>query len=412
MSTEWFGVKKNKFMKVLLINSVCGFGSTGGTCVDIANFLESQGHECFIAYGQGTTTYKKSFKIGGKLENHWHNIYYSRLLGKQGYGSHNGTKALISFIEKYNPHIIELHNLHGNYLNLNLLFEFLRNFKGKIQWTLHDCWAFTGKCAYFSDANCFKWQTSCHTCPQLKTYPPSLFLDQTEVLFRDKKEWIHNLPNLKVVTVSNWLNEQVQKSYLNKFPIHTIHNWINHEVFKPSEIQKNEFGLDTYKFIVLGVSAGFNSAKSKLQDFIALSKMFQEDMQLVLVGSLDRGTVIPSNIIHIKYVQGKENLAALFSLAQVYVHLSTEDTFGKVTAEAMCCGTPVVVYDATAMPEIVGEGCGYVVPPRDIKAVYESILEIKKLGKQSFSSRCREYAMAHYDLKTNIGKLIDLYKNR
>jgi glycosyltransferase involved in cell wall biosynthesis len=399
----------NEKMKVLLINSVCGFGSTGGSCIEIAKVLESQGDECFIAYGQGTTSYVNSFKIGGKLENHWHNFYYSRLLGKQGYGTYNGTKALISFIEKYEPHVIELHNLHGNYLNLHLLFDFLRDFKGNIQWVLHDCWAITGKCAYFSDVNCDKWQTSCHSCPQIKTYPPSFVLDQSKVLHEDKKKLILNLPKLKIITVSNWLNEQVKKSYLNKFPVYTIHNWIDNKIFRPIENYSNKFGLDTSKFIVLGVSAGFNKNKNKLKDFINLSKMFPHNMQLVLVGALDFGTTIPENIIHINYVHGKENLAELYNIAQVYVHLSTEDTFGKVTAEAMCCGTPVVVYDTTAIPEIVGQGCGFIVPPRDLNAVFESILQIKKLGKESFSIKCREYAINNYDPITNIGKLIDLY---
>ena len=158
--------------------SVCGFGSTGSICVDIATVLEQQGHECYIAYGQGTTTYKKSYKIGTVLENHIHNLG-SRLLGKQGYFTKKGTQQLVQFIKQYNPDIIHLHNLHGNYLNLKVLFEYLINVQKPVVWTLHDCWAFTGKCAHYTDIQCFKWQTHCANCPQLQTYPPIVFIDQS-----------------------------------------------------------------------------------------------------------------------------------------------------------------------------------------------------------------------------------------
>lgn len=392
-----------------MVNTVSGFGSTGSICTDIASVLESQGHECYIAYGQGNTSYKKNFKIGAILENHFHNLG-SRLLGKQGYFSKSGTKKLVEFISNYNPDIIHLHNLHGNYLNIEILFKFLAIYNKPVIWTFHDCWAFTGKCAYYSDVQCLKWQTHCNKCPQVRKYPPSLFLDQSQVMFSDKKKWFNSVKNLTIITVSNWLKGEVEKSFFQNHSIHKIYNWVDHTVFKPIERNvRNRYGIEANKFLILGVSAGWSSNNSKLKDFVALSKIISEEMQIVLVGKTYDANAIPKNIVHIPYLNNNTDLAELYSNSDVYVHLSTEDTFGKVIAEALSCGTPAIVYNATACAEIVGDGCGYVVESRNISGVYEKIKIIKTHGKQEYAEKCRTYVLDNYNFNGNIGETINLY---
>ena len=396
-------------MKVLQINTVCGYGSTGRTCVELANQLELDGYECLIAYGQGTTDYKNSYKIGTKIENHLHNLL-SRITGKQGYFSKSGTRRLIKKIEVFNPDIIHLRNLHGNYINLEILFNFLGKYNKPVVWTLHDCWAFTGKCAYYSDVQCFKWETHCKECPQVQKYPPSIFFDQSEVMFSDKRKWFNSIKNLTIITVSDWLKGEVQKSFFKNQPIYRIYNWIDHSVFKHSEKNiRNKYGIDSDKFIILGASNGWSADDNKLKDFIALSKLIDENMEIVLVGKTYQSNAIPNNIVHVPYLTNTEDLAELYSNAQVYVHLSTEDTFGKLIAEAMSCGTPTIVYNATACPETLGDGCGYVVEKRNVHAVYEKIKVIEKRGVESYAEKCRSYVLENYDLKTNIDEIKGLY---
>lgn len=398
-------------MKILMVNTVSGYGSTGSICVDIATVLEKQGHECYIAYGQGNTVYDKTFKIGTPLENHLHNIG-SRITGKQGYFTKKGTRQLIEFIKDYQPDVIHLHNLHGNYLNLELLFTYLAEIDKPVVWTLHDCWSFTGKCAHYTDVTCHKWQSHCHHCPQVEKYPPSLFLDQSEVMFADKQKWFNSIKNLTIIPVSNWLADEVKKSFLKNHVIKPIYNWVNHEVFIPSnEDVREQYGIAKNKFIILGVSAGWNISTNKLKDFITLSTLISEDMQIVLVGKADNQKDIPSSIIHIPYVDGANELSKIYSMADVYVHLSTEDTFGKVIAEAMSCGTPAIVYNATACPEIVGEGCGYIVEKRDLKNINESLNIIKKKGKSWYTEKCRKHVVENFDFERNINTTIGIYKN-
>ena len=297
-----------------MINSVSGYGSTGTICEDIASEVESQGHECFIAYGQATTNYKKSFKIGTILENHFHNLG-SRIFGKQGYFTKNGTKKLLNYIDSINPDIIHLHNLHGNYLNLPLLFDYLIKLNKPIVWTFHDCWAFTGKCAHYTDVACYKWQSHCNQCPQTKKYPPSLFLDKSKLMFSDKKKWFTSIQNLTVITVSNWLEIEVKKSFFKSYPIKTIYNWVDTEIFKPvnSKDVITEYGLDTNKFTILLVSAYWNENDVKWIDLLALSALVSNDVQLIVIGHVENKTKLPKNIFHINYINSKIKLAQLYS---------------------------------------------------------------------------------------------------
>lgn len=399
-------------MKVLMINSVSGYGSTGSICVDIALELENQGHECYIAYGQITYGYKNGFKIGTRLENHLHNVG-RRLLGKQGYYSKNGTRKLVTFIKEYNPDIIHLHNLHGNYLNLEILFEYLIEVQKPIVWTLHDCWSFTGRCAYYSDLGCEKWKTSCHHCPQLNNFLSHLFLDKSKAMHQDKKKWFTQFENATIIPVSNWLAGEVKQSLLNCYPIKPIYNWINHSIFKPvyDKNTAKQYNLVTNKFTIICVSANWSKNTIRFDDLIEFANGIGDTYQIIVVGKMEDSTNIPQNCVVIPYVKGKEELAKLYSFADVYVHLSTEDTFGLVIAEAMSCGTPVVVNNVTACPEILGKGCGYAIDSRNNDDRIAAIQIIQQNGKSFYRNECREHVLSSFDMKTNINKIIDIYKN-
>lgn len=394
-----------------MINSVSGYGSTGSICVDIAKELELQGHECYIAFGQISKGYKKGFKIGTKLENHLHNIG-SRLFGKQGYFSKRGTKKLIQFITDYNPDIIHLHNLHGNYLNLEVLFRYLNKVQKPVVWTFHDCWAFTGKCAHYTDVACEKWKTTCTNCPQLHTYPPSLFFDHSKDMHVDKKKWFTSVENLQIITVSNWLKQQVAQSFFKNNAIETIYNWVDHSVFKATvdETFAATYFLEKDKFTIVLVSAGWFERDNKWKDALKLSALCGSEIQMILIGGVEDKIKMPQNIIHIPYLNGSTELAKAYSFADVYVHLSSEDTFGKVIAEAMSCGTPAVVYNSTACPEIVGSECGFVVEKNNISQVYEAVLKIKKVGKIQYQDKCRSRVVVNFDLKSNLALTINAYQ--
>ena len=398
-------------MKVLEINSVCGRGSTGVIAVEIADLLKQNGHECYIAYGQGTTTYADSFKIGTTLENKMHGLFYSRIKGLQGYGTICGTKRLIRWIKQIHPDIIHLHNLHGNYLSFPLLFEYLEESKIPVVWSLFDCWAITGKCTHFTESGCRKWETQCEECPQLHTSGAvTYFFDRTRKMYNDKRRLFAALPSLDVIVCSNWLKSEVQRSYLQKRPVHMIYNWIDSSKFGPIEDKElwRKYGLDPDKKILVSVSAFWTSNSNRFTDAVQLANILPADYQLVIVGQ-KQGIEIPSNIVHIPFVAGTSELSKLYSYALAFVGFSVEDTFGKVFAEAMLCGTPCIVFNSTACPEVVGD-VGYVVEPHDAQGMLSAVKEIDKNGKAFYSSRCIEYVKKNYDYKTNVGMYLAIYE--
>lgn len=365
-------------MRVLQINSVCGVGSTGRIATDLYKVLEEQGHECLIAYGRGTAPEGiNSYKIGTNLDNYLH-VARTRLLDQHGYGSKKATIELVKKIKEYNPDVIHLHNLHGYYLNLEVLFNYLAESNKPVIWTLHDCWAFTGHCAHFDYIGCDKWKDECNNCPQKKEYPSSNFLDNSKLNFNKKKELFTSLQNMKIITPSKWLAKLVQESFLGKYNVEVINNGIDLNVFKPTPSDfRQKYYLEKKK-IILGVASVWTERKG-LSTFIELSAKLNEDYQIVLVGITEKQkNDLPVNIIGITRTNNIKELAEIYTAADVFVNPTLEDNFPTVNLEALACGTPVITYDTGGSPEIVNIECGAVVRQDNLD---ELILKIIKLTK-------------------------------
>ena len=270
-------------MKVFQINVDCGCYSTGKIASDLASSLKSIGSDSIVAYGREfRETGIKCYRIGSKFDVYYH-YAMSKVFDRTGLHSIASTKRLISVIKDYNPDILHLHNLHGYYINYELLFRFLKEYNKPVVWTLHDCWAFTGHCAYFDYAHCNKWKLQCKKCAQLRTYPSSLLFDNSADNYRRKKETFTSISNLTIVTPSNWLAKLVEESFLNKSSVRVIPNGIDISVFhnKPSNIYLTKYGVA--KRVVLGVATPWSERKG-LKDFIKLSEIISDDYCVFLVG--------------------------------------------------------------------------------------------------------------------------------
>lgn len=388
-------------MKVFQINSTCGFGSTGRIAVDILKELEKNGGEGVIAYGRNSAPQNvNSYRIGSDLDVKIHGVL-SRITDRQGFYSSSATKKLIEKIKDYNPDIIHLHNIHGYYLNVAILFEFLKEYNKPIVWTLHDCWAFTGHCAYFSFNGCEKWKTECNTCPLKKDYPTSLVMDNSNKNYKQKKELFTKPASITFVTPSNWLKDLTEKSFLGKYPVKVINNGIDLNKFKPTESDFREKNNLQDKFIILGVASVWEERKG-LKDFIKLNEMLCENEKIVLVGLDDNQlATLPQNIIGIKRTNSIEELAELYSAADVFVNPTYEDNYPTTNLEAISCGTPVVTYITGGSPESVFEGNGYSVPQGDINAIYNAIKKV---------DGCKTPTNDFFDASKRYKEYVDLYK--
>lgn len=374
-------------MRVLFVNSVCGIGSTGKICTDLASALEEQGHEAKIAYGRDPYVpeqfQKYGVRIGTDSDVKFHGLE-SRLLDNHGEGSKRATRKFIDWVQGYKPDIIHLHNIHGYYLNIEILFNYLKRVDIPVVWTLHDAWPFTGHCVYFDYVGCNKWKTGCGRCPQKGKYPSSLFLDRSARNLRNKQAIFSGVKNMTLVTPSEWLAGLTRETYLSMYSVEVINNGIDTERFKPapqSAIQ--ELGLSEKK-VVLGVSLGWGPHK-RLDYLVRMAGDLGEEYQVVLIG-LNKSQIesLPKNVIGFEKTRDVEELVAWYSKASVYVNPTMEDNYPTVNLEAQACGTPVVTFLSGGSAECIKDGYGIAVERGNYEALVQAVHDVAEMkGRKS-----------------------------
>lgn len=341
-------------MKYLFINSVAGVGSTGRIAAEKCRELMAQGHECRLAYGRSCANCDdiRTIRIGNDLDFKLHGVM-NRIFDNHGFGSEAATRKFLKKVREYDPDVIWLHNVHGYYIHVGLLFEYLRFSGKKIIWTLHDCWSFTGHCAYFDFVGCSKWKTGCENCPQKKNYPASLLMDNSKENYEIKRYYFTGIPNLTLTVPSQWLADRVKSSFLKDYPVEVVYNTVDRNIFKPTVSDfREKYGLED-NIILLGVANIWEERKG-LKDFVALSGMLDDRYKIVLVGlTEEQSKELPKNILALPRTDHIRKLVELYSAADWYINPSVEETFGMTTLEALCCGTTPIVYQGTACEEIV-----------------------------------------------------------
>ena len=354
-------------------------GSTGRICGELAEEFEQQGHKVKIAYGRGNVPekYQKyAVQIGNNIDVKTH-VIRTRVLDEHGFGSQNATRKFLTWAEEYKPDMLWLHNIHGYYINVEMLFEWIKcHPEMQVKWTLHDCWAFTGHCSHFSMVKCNQWKTACINCSHKKLYPMSWCKDNSKKNFERKRKAFIGVKKMTLITPSEWLAALVKQSFLQEYPIEVIYNQIDRNVFKPRVGDfREKYGLIDKKMI-LGVASVW--AKSKgLDDFIQLAKMLNEKYVIVLVGLSEKQIKkLPKGMIGISRTDNAEALAEIYTAADIFVNPSREETFGLTTVEALACGTKAIVYENTACEEIAKKYGGIVVR-EGVKNIYDEIVKIQ-----------------------------------
>lgn len=368
--------------KLVQINTVCNT-STGQIMHDIQAAAVERGYETISFVGRRKVYKDVACEKFGNVCSFWLHVILNTLFDCQGYGSYFTTGKLIRRLRKERPDIIHLHNLHGYYLNLPRLFHYLSHeFSGKVYWTFHDCWPFTGHCSYFVIADCDKWKNECGQCPQKRQYPISFGLDASLVNFRNKKEMFTSVKNLTVITPSEWMKSLIEQSFFKKYRIQVVKNGIDLSVFHPyeeKELQKirEEYRLLEDRKILLGV-AGIWEKRKGLDTLIELRKMLSAEYIIFLVG-LSRKQIrkLPSGMIGIERTEKREELAMLYAVAHIFLNPSMEESFSLVTVEAMACGTPVIALDTSAVKELVDEQSGVILHENHVQAFANAVQELE-----------------------------------
>lgn len=373
-------------MKLLQINAVYGFGSTGVIAKDIADTLVRDGGEAFCAYQEAEGEVAGGRRVGSFLDWKWHAVY-TRLFGKQAYASRGATRRLLKWIDGIKPDIVHLHNLHSNYINLNMLADYLAERDIPTVITLHDCWYFTGKCSHFVSARCDRWQTECGSCPQLKCEVPSLFFDKTAFVLRDKCEHLLKIKNLTLVGCSEWIAGEARKSRLGSADIDVVYNGVDTSVFTPHESNvRDRLGIGD-SFVIMGMADKWYDDRNRDLVVRLLGKN-ELDAHFVIVGCKPHQKEFFEGfrgVSALGYVSDRHELSDIYSSADVFLNLTHADTLPTVNMESICCGTPVVTFDACGSPELVDLDSGIVAEEDNADGIIEALGRIKA-GACSFSA--------------------------
>ena len=395
-------------MKILEINQV-NFGSTGHIMLQIADLATKKGHEviCSFYARRNKDKDKNCIYIGNKVSHNIHKKLY-RKTGNNGCYSKISTWNFLRKVKKFDPDLIHIHNLHNCYINLPMLFDYIKKNNKKVVWTLHDCWSFTGQCPYFTAVGCEKWKTGCHDCEQINRYP-SCSVDRTDKMWNRKKEWFTGVQNLTIVTPSQWLADLAKQSFLKDYPVKVINNGIDLDVFKPTESDfRTKHNLEDKK-IILGVASVWEVRKG-LDVFIELSKRLDDRYKIVLVGTNDEvDKKLPEGIISIHRTSNQKELAELYTAADVFFIPTREDNFPTVNMESLACGTPVLTFNTGGSPEMVDEATGVVLMNEDIASVEQAVISMCESGKYS-KEACTERAK-QYDSGLKYNEYLSLFEN-
>lgn len=386
--------------------------STGNIMLNIAKKTRERGHEAYTISKKTKMSLDQKRQdplhtyIGTRTEHTIHR-YFSWITDLQDYGSVISTYELIRKIEKIKPDIIHLHDIVGWYVNIGILFKFLKKYNKPVVWTFHDCWAFTGRCIYFDTANCDRWKTGCGNCPQINYMPKSWYFDLSAHNWHRKNRLFNSIENMTIVCPSTWLKELTGKSFLSRHKCLTINNGINLKTFKPTTGNTYNKLKSLKKKIILGVASTWSTRKG-LNNFITLANSIPDDHHIVLVG-ISAEEIGNSKIIAYKRTTNQQELAEIYTAADVFANPTMEENFPTVNLEALACGTPIVTYRTGGSPESVDERTGFVVEQGNLEQMLDAIQHITKNGKEYYFNACIEKSK-NYDMNERFNDYVNLYE--
>jgi len=393
-------------MKVVQINAVYEYSSTGRTSKEMHQFLKENGQESFVFCNNINDKQNNVYKLGSTIEYKFHRLL-GCITGLQGFLSFFRTKLLVQRLKVINPDIVVLRNLHSNSTQLYMILKYLIKYEVPTVIVLHDCWMFTGGCVHYTKEGCYKWKTCCGKCKLIKGKKGSWFFDTSTWTYNIKKRYLTKLKRLAIIGVSDWVANESRQSFLkNSYVIKRIYNWIDIDVFKPRDTRelRKKLGIGGNDFVILGVAQNWSEAKG-LSYFYKVAEKYP-DIKIVMVGGLNKKH--PSNMIAIGTLSDTNQLAEYYSMADVFLNFTQQETFGKVTAEALAAGTPIIVNNNTASPELVGD-CGAVIPNNDLVSCYMAIEKIRDKGKREYTMQCRERAVCLFDKSKGLQEYMDLF---
>lgn len=359
---------------IVAINEV-DFGSTGGIATNILSSLDKSEYDTLLVCHESLNRFDNEYIINKNKFRYLLTKIRSRIDASDGFHARKETRKLVKYLSKRKVDLLLLNNLHGSYINLEILFNYIKQNKIKCLYTLHDCWSFTGKCAYFSFSKCDKWKNGCYDCPNLKEHPRAYFLDKSKKLYSLKKKLFEGMDEfITLVCPSKWIYNLLSDSYLKNFNKVLINNGIDfakfNKNFKPTFKERHNL---INKKIILCIANVFTIRKG-LFEVIKLSKLLKENEVIVLVGQLINKITLPFNIIHIEKTSNIDELTDIYLSSDVFFNPTCEDNYPTVNMEANYLSLPIVCYNTGGAVELVDQN--YIVKDNKVEDSYKLISKL------------------------------------
>lgn len=396
-------------MKIVQINAVYGYGSTGVIVKDLQRMCQQEGWQCHVVYSHTDQQVIDGFHMGNMFSDKIHSAL-CRISGKQGYFSKISTWRLLRYLDSLQPDIVHLHNLHGSYINLPMLLGHIAKHKIKTVVTLHDCWFYTGGCSHYTVVGCDRWKAHCGHCPRRYNEFPALLWDGSEKQLADRVRLFGAIKNLTVVGVSQWImNEAKQKVFRHTHSLF-IHNGIDTEFFHTvASSFRRKYQLED-KFVILAPANKWFLDVNK-ETFNYFASHLTDNMVMVFIGNGAEEGRMNERMLNVGFVAPREEIRTIYSSADVMVNCTREESLSLLNIEVQACGTPVVTYANTGVRETVDNRCGYAVENGNAEALWKATMLIKQMGKSSYSDKCRTWVCNEFDRQNNYQKYMHLYNS-
>lgn len=396
-------------MRVLQINAVYGVGSTGVIVEDLHRLSKEEGIESYVAYS--TTNKEKvdnGYEIGGPVGKKAHALM-TRITGKQGYYSHLATRDLLKELDRIQPDIVHLHNLHSNYIHLNMLLDYLATHDIATVVTLHDCWFYTGGCFHYTSVGCSRWKKDCGACPNQRNEAISHLMDPSRKVLRDRKKYFGRIKRLYVVGVSKWIEQEAKQTVFSGAESCCIYNGVDLDFFQPTQGDfRQRYGLQG-KFLILGMANKFFLSINK-ETFDKLVAALKPNDRLVIVGcSEQQMKKLPEKVIGIPYICDRKVLREIYSSCDVFVNCTREESLSLVNVEAQACGTPVITYSNTGAKETVDGVVSLAVETGNPERIIEKIENIRESDYGIVRKETVKWAASRFEVRENYKQYISLY---
>ncbi len=394
-------------MKVIEVNCVYNYGSTGKIVKSLHEGLIENGHESLVLYGRGEKSsdpriIKTSSEFGAKVHS-----AFARLFGEEFGFSRFATKKALRILRREKPDVVHLHCLNGNFINVYKLIAYLKKNDIKTVLTLHAELMHTAGCEHAVD--CEKWKTECHNCPKIRGKVSRFWRDDARRCFRKMKSAVANFDNLTVVGVSKWLTDRAAQSPIfeqSKFA--TVHNGVDISSFRPTPSDiREQLGIAENEKVVLHVTPNFLHATVKGSRYVTELASLMPDYRFIIVGSGTEGISFADNILAPGRTNNATELAKYYSAADVTLLTSIRETYSMVCAESLCCGTPVAGFFAGGPESICLPEYSAFCEQGDLETLKKQVENLAAMEKTDFFQKAEQT----YSDKAMFEGYFDLYQN-